>query len=70
MKPNKDVICSDSSSTLTSIHNMLSNTRQDVVLGITQTMHRARRAGVEVNKVDDKYAQGITMKGLYLYSKS
>lgn len=42
------MICSDSSGPLTSIHNMQSDARHDILLYIAQTIHTTRRARVDV----------------------
>lgn len=46
-KPNK--VSSDSSSALTSLKNMQSETRQDILVEIEQTVYRITKAGVNVN---------------------
>ncbi|XP_061909335.1 uncharacterized protein LOC133653724 isoform X1 [Entelurus aequoreus] len=74
-KARKAVVCSDSSSALTSIKNIASETRQDLVYEIVQAVYRINKAGgvvtflwapahvgVEGNELADKYAKQATTK--------
>lgn len=48
VKPNRVVICSDSSGALTSIHEMQSDARHDILLYIAQTIHTTKRPRVDI----------------------
>ncbi|XP_061747026.1 uncharacterized protein LOC133545438 [Nerophis ophidion] len=74
-KARKVVVCSDSSSALTSIKNITSETRLDIVYEIVQAIYRINKAGgvvtflwvpahvgVEGNELADRYAKQASTK--------